>query len=137
MKVESESEVAQLCPTLSNPTDCSLQDPSVHGILQAGVLEWGAIPFSTCSPEPLVTTTLLSNSMNLTSLGISHKWKHTVLQYLSFCDWHILLSKMSSRFICVTAYVRISFLLKAEDIPYSTFCLSTHLLIDTWVAFMY
>ena len=46
MKVKSESEVAQLCPTLSNPMDCSLPGSSVHGILQARVLEWGAIAFS-------------------------------------------------------------------------------------------
>ena len=43
MKVKSKSEVAQSCPTLSNPTDCSLPDSSVHGIFQARVLEWGAI----------------------------------------------------------------------------------------------
>ena len=43
---ESESEVAQSCPTLSDPMDCSLPGSSVHGIFQAGVLEWGAIVFS-------------------------------------------------------------------------------------------
>ena len=46
MKVKSESEVAQLCPTLSDPMDCSLPDSSIHGIFQARVLEWGAIAFS-------------------------------------------------------------------------------------------
>ena len=43
MKVKSESEVAQSCPTLSNLMDCSLPGSSVHGIFQARVLEWGAI----------------------------------------------------------------------------------------------
>ena len=43
---ESESEVAQSCPTLSDPMDCSLPGSSVHGIFQARVLEWGAIAFS-------------------------------------------------------------------------------------------
>jgi len=43
MKVKSESEVAQSCPTLHNPMDCSLPGSSVHGISQARVLEWGAI----------------------------------------------------------------------------------------------
>ena len=47
MKVKSESEVAQSCPTLSNPMDCSLPGSSVHRIFQAKVLEWGAIAFST------------------------------------------------------------------------------------------
>ena len=46
MKVKSESEVAQSCPTLSDPMDCSLTGSSVHGIFQARVLEWGAIAFS-------------------------------------------------------------------------------------------
>ena len=46
MKVKSESEVTQLCPTLSDPMDCSLAGSSVHGIFQARVLEWGAIAFS-------------------------------------------------------------------------------------------
>ena len=44
MKVKSESEVAQSCPTLS--MDCSLPGSSIHGIFQARVLEWGAISFS-------------------------------------------------------------------------------------------
>ena len=46
MKVKSESEVTQSCPTLSNPMDCSLPGSSVHGIFQSRVLEWGAIAFS-------------------------------------------------------------------------------------------
>ena len=46
MKVKSENEVAQLCPILSDPMDCSLPGSSVHRILQARVLEWGAIAFS-------------------------------------------------------------------------------------------
>ena len=46
MKVKNESKVAQSCPTLSNPIDCSLPGSFVHGIFQARVLEWGAIAFS-------------------------------------------------------------------------------------------
>ena len=46
MKVKSESEVAQSCPTFSDPMDCSLPGSSVHGIFQARVLEWVAIAFS-------------------------------------------------------------------------------------------
>ena len=46
MKVKSESEVTQLCPTLSDPMDCSLPGSSIHGIFQARVLEWVAIAFS-------------------------------------------------------------------------------------------
>ena len=43
VKVKSEREVAQSCPTLRDPMDCSLPGSSVHGIFQARVLEWGAI----------------------------------------------------------------------------------------------
>ena len=46
MKVKSESEVTQSCLTLSDPMDCSLPGSSIHGILQARVLKWGAIAFS-------------------------------------------------------------------------------------------
>ena len=46
MKVKSESEVAQSCPTLGDPMDFSLPGSSIHGIFQARVLEWGAIAFS-------------------------------------------------------------------------------------------
>ena len=46
MKVKSEREVAQSCPTLSHPMNCSPPGSSVHGIFQARVLEWGAIAFS-------------------------------------------------------------------------------------------
>ena len=46
IKVKSESEVAQLCPTLCDPIDGSPLGSSVHGIFQARVLEWGAIAFS-------------------------------------------------------------------------------------------
>ena len=46
MKVKSESEVAESCPTLSYPMDCGPPGSSVHGIFQARVLEWGAIAFS-------------------------------------------------------------------------------------------
>ena len=51
MKVKSESEVAQSCPTLSDPMDCSLPGSSIHGIFQARVLEWGAIAFSDDQPR--------------------------------------------------------------------------------------
>ena len=46
MKVKTESEVTQLCVTVSDPMDCSLPGSCVHGIFQARVLEWDAIAFS-------------------------------------------------------------------------------------------
>jgi len=50
MKVKSESEVVQSCPTLQDPMNCSLPGSSAHGIFQARVLEWVAIAFSIGSP---------------------------------------------------------------------------------------
>ena len=49
MKVKSERDVAQLCPTLRDPMDCSPPGSSIHGNFQARVLEWGAIAFSVAS----------------------------------------------------------------------------------------
>ena len=49
MKVKSESEVTQSCPTLCYRMDCSLPGSSVHGIFQARVLDWGAVAFSEVS----------------------------------------------------------------------------------------
>jgi len=46
MKAKSEREIAQSCPTLSDPMDCSLPGSSIHPSYQARVLEWGAIAFS-------------------------------------------------------------------------------------------
>ena len=70
MKVKSESEVAQLCLTLSDHMDCSLPGSSIHGIFQARVLEWVANAFSGF----LLGTSLISswiinfNSEHLASL---------------------------------------------------------------------
>ena len=46
MQVKNETEVAQSCPTLCNPMDCSPLGSSIHGVFQARVLDWGAIAFS-------------------------------------------------------------------------------------------
>ena len=72
-KVKSESEVAQSCLTLSDPMDCSLPASSVHGIFQARVLEWGAIPFSydwCCPPRihPSIQTHFFSGCLQWTHL---------------------------------------------------------------------
>ena len=66
MKVKSESEVAQSCPTLSDPMDCRLPGSSIHGIFQARVLEWVAIAFSEYlirprTKRPTVPTLGISN----------------------------------------------------------------------------
>ena len=64
MKLKSESEVAQLCPTPSDPMECSLPGSSIHGICRVRVLEWGAIAFS--------EYVLYKTTDFLLLLGISH-----------------------------------------------------------------
>ena len=66
MKVKSESEVAQSCPTLSDPMDCSLPGFSIHGIFQARVLEWGAIALGTA------ITTVITTDFKITSGHLAH-----------------------------------------------------------------
>ena len=65
MKVKSESEVAQSCPTPSDPMDCSLPGSSVHGIFQARGLEWVAIAFSDIQDVTTLMTPLSLSSFTL------------------------------------------------------------------------
>ena len=60
MIVKSQSEVAQSCPTLSDPMDCSLPGSFIHGIFQARVLEWVAIAFSVLTFTIIEISPLLS-----------------------------------------------------------------------------
>ena len=64
---ESESEVAQSCPTLSNPMDCSPPGSSIHGIFQARVLEWGAVAFSEAGSGPGIFSALDTLRFNPTT----------------------------------------------------------------------
>ena len=64
MKVKSESEVTQSCPTLSDIMDCNLLGSSIHGIFQARVLEWGAIAFSTFTPYLDLIALIIINGRN-------------------------------------------------------------------------
>ena len=85
MKVKSETEVAQSCPTLSDPMDCGLPGSSVHGIFQARVLEWGAIAFS------VVLISMVQLILNL------HDW---IFIYYRPGQWHpipVLLPRKSHR----------------------------------------
>ena len=68
MKVKSESKVAQSCPTLSDPMDCSPLGSSVHGIFQARVLEWGAIAFARRNKNQFTVRPTLSPSLQTDSL---------------------------------------------------------------------
>ena len=93
MKVKSEREVAQSCPTLSDPMDCSLPGSSVHGIFQARVLEWVAIAVSVWSCElslmlqfPLFTFDLQYNTLSQSSAYISpNQIYNGKIHVLKFC----------------------------------------------------
>ena len=61
LSAKKESEVAQSCPTLCDPTDCSPPGSSVHGIFQARVLEWVAVAFSALL---MSVTEILKSTMN-------------------------------------------------------------------------
>ena len=75
MKVKSESEVAQSCPILSDPMDCSLPGSSVHGIFQARVLESGAIAFS-------------SSPVHVPTIVGAHLVSCTLIPYVDSCIHH-------------------------------------------------
>ena len=62
-KVKSESEVAESCPTLSDPMDCGPPGSSVHGIFQARVLEWGAIAFSKSAGKTYNWTSIMAHTV--------------------------------------------------------------------------
>ena len=83
MKVKSESEVAQSCPTLSNFMDCSLPGSFVHGIFQARVLEWGAIAFSYFWVYTQKTTKSKNLNTHVHSNTIHNSQKAEAIQCLS------------------------------------------------------
>ena len=90
MKVKHESELAQSCPTLGDPMDCSSPGSSVHGIFQARVLEWGAIAFSrlwvqTLQMQVWVVTVLLTNWLKSKDPMIRSLGSINLLEYLTKC----------------------------------------------------
>ena len=64
MKVKSEREAAQLCPTLNDPMDCSPPVSSVQGIFRARVLEWGAIAFSDAPGDKCIKYSFYFKNLN-------------------------------------------------------------------------
>ena len=83
VKVKSESEVSQLCPTLSDPMDCSPPGSSIHGIFQARVLEWGAIAFSGITGQLVFFYTWLVPVI----LGSPYEWCVSQIDFLCVLHW--------------------------------------------------
>ena len=103
MKVKSESEVAQSCPTLRDPMDCSLPGSSTHGIFQARVLEWGAIAFSKAS--------VLRHSAFFT-VQLSHLYM-TTGKTIALTRW-TLVSKVMSLLLNMLSRLVITFLPRSK-----------------------
>ena len=92
MKVKSESEVAQSCPTLSDPMDCSPPGSSVHWIFQARVLEWVATAFSVGGLY-LLNISLPFHLNCCVWGGLSAGWKFVVPLYCGACSLWVELDK--------------------------------------------
>ena len=93
MKVKSESEVARLCPTLSNLMDCSLPGSSIHGISQARVLEWGAIAFSSENLSKSVIVYCLTQVLDCLEIKI--------LIWLQYFSYYFSLRIHRQTFVCI------------------------------------
>ena len=95
--LKGHSEVAQSCPTLCDPMDCSLPGSSIHGILQARILEWIAISFSkafiiSCSLGLLITDLSVSAYLGK-SLFLFYFWRIVLLD-VKFLNYSLFLSAL-------------------------------------------
>ena len=88
MKVKSESEVAQLCLTLSDPMDFSLPGSSIHGIFQARVLEWGAIASQDISELSIIIFPM-SNSLTKPTSSIFQNMFSDLTYYYYHHFYHL------------------------------------------------
>ena len=91
----SENEVAQLCPTLSDPMDCSLPGSSIHGIFQATVLEWGAIAFSKSIPRGHPNSKLQTIQQGKKPVRIKFWW----FSFFFFCICSLVLAPCIEKMI--------------------------------------
>ena len=79
---ESESEVAQSCPTLRNLMDCSLPDSFIHGIFQARVLEWGAIAFKNNTFESVLMRRRKLEPITQSEVSQKEKHQYSILTHI-------------------------------------------------------
>ena len=107
MKVKSESEVAQLYLTLSNPMDCSLPGSSVHGIFQARILEWGAIAFSAAAAAKWLQSRLtLHDPMDCSLPGssIHGSFQARVLEWVAIAFSRLPSLEVTNLMLCCIPY---------------------------------
>ena len=102
MKVKSESETAQSCPILSDPMDCSLPGSSVHGILQARILEWVAISF------PMIRHTPTQTPYAILPLKLLKIFTLLFLNSFLYCKLQKLLEKSSNHlYSCLQVFLHL------------------------------
>ena len=99
MKVKSESEVTQSCPTLSDPMDCSLRGFSIHRVFQARVLEWVAIAFSERRTLNILNYSLLSKISPGGILRQSRLFILLIYSFISCFHWPLVLFSLFL-FVC-------------------------------------
>ena len=90
MKAKSEGEVTQSCPTPSDPMDCSPPGSSVHGILQARILEWAAISFSKKKKKKKLPVYMITR-FNHTNITLSKEAKLLCDEQL--LDWQVVIEQ--------------------------------------------
>ena len=117
---ESESEVAQLCPTLCDPMDCSLPGSTVHGIFQARILEWVAISFSRRSqPRDWSRVSRIvgrTRSLSFPSNWILYFLPATLLHFVGHTDSKMLIFRMYHSSAQTSSLVSFLFQVKAKNL---------------------
>ena len=143
---ESESEVAQSCPTLWDPMDCSLPGSSVHGIFQARILEWVAISFSRGSSRPRDRTPV-SHIVGRRFYHLSHQGSLYETMSTQFRNWeqkcmgiykHSLVARRAQCAVCLRQYVfyrigtpdRVLTWFYYASVPYSLLPMSLFMLLS-------
>ena len=126
MKVKSEREVAQSCPTLCGPMDCSPPGSSVHGIFQARVLEWGAIAVSKAYMNMPISFHTLINLIQI-------KFKIMILLKFSF-ELHSIYRLIQGQLVLFHvefSYLRTSYMVGISQVSNSQYKYVAYLYILT------
>ena len=99
--------VAQSCPTFCNPMDCSPRGSSVHGILQARILEWKAIPFlSRISSQPMDQTHVSFTTSRFFTVWATREAHVCMCVWVHMCTYILILHiRIRSIYMCVCIYI--------------------------------
>ena len=124
------SEVAQSCPTLCDPIDCSLPGFSIHAILQARVLEWAVISFSKGSSQPR-DQTRISHIVDrrftvwaIIMLSIFFMSVFTYSYFMIMSSFCYLINVLANLFWFLILYLALSYILRIQTHVWVWYCLS-------------